>query len=114
MGASHTPALSGAEVTTASENEKDLWADDTTEQEDDAQPIATTRMDTAVRAELDSHVRAASILDAVAAAAAVSDGGQQVLQEGEAALNARVRALQLENAQLEEEFRRHSVASQPR
>lgn len=111
-GASYTPALSGAEVTTASSNEKDLWADDTTEQEDDAQPIATTRTGTAARAELQSHVDAASIFDAVAAAAASSDGGQQLLQEGEAALNARVRALQLENAQLEEEFRRQSVASE--
>jgi hypothetical protein len=51
-------------------------------------------------------------MDAVAAAEASSDGGQQVLQESETALNARVRALQLENARLEEEFRQQSVTSE--
>ena len=100
-------------MTTASVTEKDLWADEINGREEGvSEPMATTRTDHGVRAESDSRMGAASIMDAVTAAAASSDGGQQVLQESEAALNARVRALQLENAQLEEEFRRQSVTSE--
>jgi 2C-methyl-D-erythritol 2,4-cyclodiphosphate synthase len=99
-------------MTTVSAPEKDLWADETTGREVVSEPVATTRTDHGLRADSDSPVAAASIMDAVAAAEASSDGGQQVLQESETALNARVRALQLENARLEEEFRQQSVTSE--
>lgn len=100
-----------AEVTTAGNSEKDLWAAETNDTGGPSEHIAATPTN-AIQAKSDPHVDAASITDAVVAAAATSDIGKQVLQESEAALNARVRALQLENAQLELEFRQHSVASE--
>ena len=92
--------------------EKDLWADEITGVKDASEPTATTRTDAASRLETGSRTGAEDIVDAVAAAAAASGDDKEVLQESEAALNARVRALQLENAQLEEEFRRQSVVSE--
>jgi hypothetical protein len=44
-----------------------------------------------------------------AAAAALSEGSKEILEESEAALNARVRALQSENAKLELEYQRLPV-----
>ena len=95
--------------------EEDLWADELTSTEDSTAPNRIAQRSGGSGTDFHSHAGAASTVDTVetasAAAAALSEGSKEILEESEAALNARVRALQLENAQLELEYQRQSTTT---
>ena len=81
---------------------EDLWADSMESTSETASAVRPEGTAGAKRALTQGGTE--SIVAAVEAAAASAEGNK-VMQESEAALNARVQALQLENAQLELEFR---------
>ena len=97
--------------------EEDLWADELTSTEVSTAPNRIAQRSGGSGTDFHPHAGAASTMDTVetasaasaAAAAALSEGSKEILEESEAALNARVRALQLENAKLELEYQRLPV-----